>query len=372
MTTIRPRHSLVPVLALATTLFSLLVFAGVGALELIRERERLLQAAAQAAAAAIALSVPPMAQALWNFDSDGLRELGRSLVREGDIVEVELRSEDSDRPVRVLREGWTGQGGTTVREIELHTPTRLAPIGRLRVTESTDEINQQIVNQALGRLPIELLKVAATAIGLLLLLHRMVTRRLQAMVAALAGMRTDDPQAQLPVPHDADTSRDEIVVLATAVNRFHHAQAVEMRRRRDAEEHLREQLQERSVILGSLRDALLTLDDLGQVRYANPAAATMLGCPLQSLVGRRLGGLARVREVAEGVGPDEDLQAWVARAATRPGERTERVELRPAQAPGFEAQALVNRLAGVLKCPAGAPSQATANQLQPIKNRPEP
>ncbi len=342
----RPRYSLVPLLVLATTLFSLLVFVGVGAMELIRERQRLLQTAVQGADAAIALSVPPMALALWNFDPDGLRELGRSLVREGGIVEVELRVDGSDRPVRVVRDGWSGKGATSVREIDLRVPARQAPIGKLRVVESTGEINQQIVDQALARLPLELLKVAATAIGLLLLLHALVTRRLQAMVAALARLRTDDPQAHLPVPHDAEASRDEIVVLAVAVNRFHHAQGVEVVRRREAEDHLREQLHERSVILGSLRDALLTLDNQGQVRYANPAASSLLGCPPQTLAGRSLAGLAQVHGVADAAGAEEDLQAWIARAATRPGERTARVRVLPAQASAFEAEALVNRLAG--------------------------
>jgi signal transduction histidine kinase/ActR/RegA family two-component response regulator len=340
---LRYRFSLVPLLAVATTLFSLVVFAGVGATELLRERQRLLEAAAHSADAAIALSQDPMAQALWNFDVDGLRNLARAMVREGGIVEVELRSLDSDRPVVVRRAGWTGAGRSTAREVKLFVPVRQTAIGTLRITESASNIDEQIKNQARSRLPLELLKVAAMALGLLLLLHRLVTRRLQSMVAALGRLQPDDLHSQLLLPPDASSSRDEIVVLAAALNRFHHAQAVEMLRRRQAEDHLREELLERSVILGSLRDALLTLDRAGLVRYVNPAASTLLGCPSQALIGATLAGIARVSPGAEHAEAEQDLTAWI--SSLQAGERSATVTVHPNAAAPFDAQVLINQLA---------------------------
>ncbi len=346
MKLLRHKHALVPLLALATSLFSLLVFAAVGALELQRERARLLLGAKASAEAAITLSAAPVARALWNYDTEGMQEIGITLLREGEIVAVEVLADDATRPIRVTRAGWSGAGSTSQRSIDLHIPARPGRIGVLRITESMDEINHRVVDQALSRLPLELLKVAATAVGLLLLVHRMVTRRLQAMVSGLAGLRNDDPQARLPLPDGAASSRDEIVVLASAINRYHAAQAVEVQRRRQAEGHLREQLQERSVILGSLRDALFTLDGNLCVHFANASAAQMLGCALDDLVGQPLTGRATVHDVRDDPAEPIDLAAWLAAAARQPGVSTGTVRVQPAAAAAFDARALVNPLAG--------------------------
>ncbi len=343
MKSLRHRFSLVPLLALATTLFSLLVFVAVGATELMRERARLLQAARQATDTAIALSTPPVAQALWNFDTEGLQDLSRSLVREGIIAAVEVRADDSDRPVRAVRAGWSGKGETALREIDLFVPSRPQRIGVLTVTESLDEVNQHVVDQALSRLPAELLKVLAISLGLLLLLHRLVTRRLKAVVAGLAALRMDDPQARLPLPPFGPESRDEIVVLADAVNRFHAARANEVLRRREAEGHLREQLNERSVTLGSLSDGLLTLDGAMRVRFANGSAAALLCRPVDELIGHTLDGLAAV--TVPGDDAPLDLATWLEAVAACPGQRSATVRMLPVSGPAFDAQAVVNALA---------------------------
>jgi signal transduction histidine kinase/CheY-like chemotaxis protein len=322
--------------------FSVLVFMLIGAVELWRERGDLTRAARARTEAALGLSSPPIALALWNYDLATLDLLTRNLVRDGAVVRAQVLADDGKILVDLWRPGFDIARVIEPRQVPLTVAVRSAPIGSLRISESFAEIDAQIERRAMERLPWELLKVIAIALGLLLLMHRLVTRRLAALVQNLHGLKIGDPDARLPVDPESIDSTDEVIVLSHALNHFLDVRATEMRRRESAESKLRESLGERTAILGSLRDGLLALDASLGVRYANEAAARLLGQPLDALAQRRsLAGLALVS-----TGKNPDLAAWLGPRLNQREARTDRLPLKPANAPAFEAQLQLTPVSG--------------------------
>jgi len=341
----RIASSLVTRMFVAVAAFSALIFVVVGALEVWRERVQLTEAARRASDSALSLSASPIALALWNYDTMALELLARNLTRDGAIVRVEVLSEDGAAVMDLKREGQDLPAATQMRELELSAPARTREgaqrIGRLRVSESFDAIDAQIMRRTLERLPLELLKVLAIALGILLLLHRLVTLRLSALVEQLRSIKLDDPSARVQIADGARSDSDEIIELAIAVNKFQHDRALEMARRREAEQRLLEGLHERSVILSSLRDGVLALDQHLQIRFANAAAARLLGC--RNLEGQALNGLAQVRVEAL----DVDLADWLS-SHQLPEQRQymQRLRMLPREAPAFDALLQANTLLG--------------------------
>lgn len=322
--------------------FSVTVFVLIGAIELWRERGDLTQAARARTEAALSLSSPPIALALWNYDLAALDLLSRNLVRDGAVVRAQVLADDGKILVDLWRPGFDITRAVEQRQVQLSVAARPAPIGGLRISESFAEIDAQIERRAMERLPWELLKVVAIALGLLLLMHRLVTRRLAGLVQDLRGLKIDDRGARLLVDPDSIDSTDEVIVLSHALNHFLEVRATEMQRRESAESKLREGLGERTAILGSLRDGLLALDATLGVRYANEAAARLLGQPLEALAQRRsLAGLAQVT-----TGKNPDLAAWLIPRLNPREACTDRLPLKPADAPAFEAQLQLTPVSG--------------------------
>ncbi|GAA0750671.1 ATP-binding protein [Ideonella azotifigens] len=286
--------SLVTRMLLAVAAASLLIFLLIGGFELWHERNLLTREAQARADAAVALSADPMANALWNYDLAALQRMTQGLVKDGSIVHAEVRNERGELQSQAWRAGAGPGPGLRSRELALSMPLRSQSIGLLTVQESDADVNAEIQRRAVDRLPLELLKVLAVAVSLLLLMHRLVISRLSALVRQLRNLRVDDLQARLqPTPQPANT-RDEIVVLARGIERYHHARVLEMQRRQHAEEQLRGSLQERSAMLGSLREGLLGLDALGRVQYANRALGELLGLDTAPTRGQGLQGLAQL------------------------------------------------------------------------------
>ena len=254
--------------------FGVLVFVLAGGLELWRERGDLTQAARARADAALGLSSPPIALALWNYDLATLDLLARNLVRDGAIVRVQVLADDGKSLVDVWRSGLDPAKAREHHDMPLRVSARPEPIGTLRISESFAEIDAQIERRALQRLPWELAKVVAISLGLLWVMHRLVTRRVLSLVQALRSLKTDNPLARLPVLGDGQDSSDEVVVLTQALNHFLDARQTEAKGRELAEQQLREGLQERSAILGSLRDGQKISFDVVQDR-GKPAATNL-------------------------------------------------------------------------------------------------
>src|SRR5690349_4369580 len=82
-TLLRINSSLVTRMLVSVAAFGVLVFVLAGGIELWRERGDLTQAARARADAALGLSSPPIALALWNYDLATLDLLARNLVRDG-------------------------------------------------------------------------------------------------------------------------------------------------------------------------------------------------------------------------------------------------------------------------------------------------
>jgi signal transduction histidine kinase/ActR/RegA family two-component response regulator len=328
---------------LSMAAFGVGVFLLVGGVELWRERGDLTQTARARADAALELSSPPIALALWNYDLATLDLLARNLVRDGAIVRVQVLADDGTALIDVRRDGLDPARTGKAQDLPLKVAARPVPIGMLRVTQSYAEIDAQIGQRAMQRLPWELLKVVAIALGMLWVMHRLVTRRLVALVQAVRGLKSDDPLSRLQVLPHKDGTGDEIVVLSQALNHFIDVRQTEARRRRSAEAQLREGLQERTAILGSLRDGLVALDEGLGVRYANEAAARLLGAPLDELARRgSLAGLANVN-TTDG---RQDLADWLAVRLSRREARTDRLTLQPLRAPTVEAQAQITPVSG--------------------------
>jgi signal transduction histidine kinase/ActR/RegA family two-component response regulator len=340
---LRLNSSLVTRMLLSVAAFGVGVFLLVGGIELWRERGDLTQTARARADAALGLSSPPIALALWNYDLATLDLLARNLVRDGAIVRVQVLADDGTVLVDVRRGGIDQARAGASHDMPLKVAARSGPIGVLRVSQSYAEIDAQIGHRAMQRLPWELLKVVAIALGMLWVMHRLVTRRLVALVQAVRGLKSDDPRARLPVLPHKDGTGDEIVVLSQALNHFIDVRQTEARRRRSAEAQMREGLQERTAILGSLRDGLVALDEALGVRYANEAAARLLGAPLDELA--RRGSLAGLASVNTTDGP-QDLADWLAVRLTRREARTDRLTLQPLRAPTVEAQAQITPVSG--------------------------
>jgi signal transduction histidine kinase/ActR/RegA family two-component response regulator len=340
---LRINSSLVTRMIVSVAAFGVLVFVLVGAVELWRERGELTHAAHLRADAALSLSSPPIALALWNYDLATLDLLARNIVRDGAIVRVQVLADDGKALVDVRRPGFEPGKPSKIEDTPLRVASRPGPIGTLRISESFAEIDAQIEHRAMQRLPWELLKVVAITLGLLWVMHRLVTRRLLALVHDLRTLKSDDPKARLPVQVVGEGSGDEVVVLSQALNRFLDARASESERREAAEQQLRQGLQERSAILGSLRDGLLALDDAAAVRYANDAAGRLLGQPADALA--RLGSLAGLAQVVT-VNGERDFADWLLPRLKRREPRTDRLTLHPAGGPAFEAQAQLTPVTG--------------------------
>jgi PAS domain S-box-containing protein len=339
----RINSSLVTRMIVSVAAFGVAVFLLVGGIELWRERGELTHAAHVRADAALALSSPPIALALWNYDLATLDLLARNLVRDGAIVRVQVLADDGKGLVDVWRPGFeSGRPGAPI-DLALRVAARPTPIGTLRISESFAEIDAQIEHRAMQRLPWELLKVVAIALGLLLVMHRLVTRRLVALVHDLRDLKIDNPLARLPDQPLSGGSGDEVAVLSQTLNRFLEERASEGRRREVAEQQLRENLQERSAILGSLRDGLLALDGGMAVRYANEAAARLLGLPAHALAGSNsLTGLATVVTQQGHI----DLGEWLESRMRRREPRTDRLTLQTDGAAMIEAQAQITPVSG--------------------------
>ncbi len=332
---------------LAVAAFGVVVFVLAGGVELWRERGELAEAARARAEAALSLSSPPIALALWNYDLATLDLLAHNLVRDGAIVRVQVLADDGKPLADVARAGFNQAAAQGTIDLPLKVAARTGSIGTLRISESFAEIDAQIEHRAKQRLPWELLKILAISIGLLWVMHRLVTRRLSTLVHNLRGLKIDDPQARLPMSDNGDGSGDEVVVLTEALNHFLDVRATETQRREVAEQQLRSGLQERSAILGSLRDGLLALDDRLVPRYANNAAAQMLGQPIEAIARRgSLGGLALVGGGVGGPGSESDLADWLAKRLGKRTQRTERLTLMPTNAAAFEAQLQLTPVSG--------------------------
>ncbi|WP_374675450.1 ATP-binding protein [Ideonella sp.] len=344
---LRINSSLVTRMLASVAAFAVGVMVLVGGMELWRERGELRNAARAQAEAALALSTPPIALALWNYDQPTLELLARNLVRDGAIVRVEVLADDGKSLVDIWRPGFDRARAPATQDRPLRVEMRTVPIGTLRISESFAAVDTQIERNAVQRLPWELLKVVSITLGLLWVIHRLIIRRLLVLVHDLRALHSDDPGARLPVRAVApgqDASTDEVATVALAINRFLDARAVETRRREAAEQQLRDNLHERSAILGSLRDGLLALDGAMAPRFANEAAARLLGHPPEALSGREsLAGLARVA-TPQG---DIDLADWIAPRLRRREPRTDRLTLRPAgRGAPVEAQAQLTPVSG--------------------------
>ncbi|MEK8046988.1 hybrid sensor histidine kinase/response regulator [Ideonella margarita] len=310
----RIASSLVARMLVSVAALAILIFVIVGGAELWREHSVMTDELRAKSDSALSLSTGPLSNALWNYDLAGVDTLARSLVREGALVQVQVLGEDGRLLAEVWRDGATQADSLSQRRINLNVPQRDTAIGELRVRESYAEADQRILRRARDRLPLELLKILAVAVSMMLLLHRLVIARVTDLVRQLQALRIDDAQAVIELPPDRGTQPDEIVVLGRAINQFQQDRALEVQRRRMAEEMVRDSLLERSVMLGSLRDGLLALDVHLQVRYANGALADLLDLAERPAPGTSVQGVAEVRRGGVLV----DMATWLA-DLTQPG-----------------------------------------------------
>ena len=270
------RRSVVARLVAVVGLFGMASFVLVGAAEIWHERSELLRAEHERARAAVATSAGGVALAMWTFDQKALEITAASLTREGPIVQVDVVA-DGQVVLSQRRNG--AAPPTSSWSLPLRLADRVQPIGELRVSESYEEVDAQILQRAWRRLGLELGKVAGITLGVFLLLHYLVMRRLGRLAQRLQVLPPDDPPAALRILADEGERDDEIAAVAQAVLQFQHDRAAEARRRELAETHLRERMDEMAVTLGALGEGVIVLDAQMRLRYANATAQRMTGVP---------------------------------------------------------------------------------------------
>jgi signal transduction histidine kinase len=197
----------------------LAAFLLLGSVEIWLDRERSMASVRAAAASATTISKQPIALALWNLDKELMASHAGSLVQVASIVGVRILDEDGSVLAKAQREGrLPPDSRKTV--IPLTSPDGRSGIGQLEITESFAEVDARAQQRAVALIGYEFLKVGTVALGLLIVGHIYVMKRLRSLVAQIEGLPADVTDAQITLPGRTTGQRDEIALLAEAFNRF--------------------------------------------------------------------------------------------------------------------------------------------------------
>lgn len=160
-----------------------------------------------------------LANNLWTFNDDALRLQLEGLLRQPDLVYLEIREPDGS--VRMSVGSLEGRS-LLQRRYPLVYPYRGADrqLGELRVVASLDGVYQRLWNTFLVILGSQAVKTFLVSLFILFLFHKLVTRHLDALAVAV---REEDPTGRprplvLDRPRHPGAGEDELDVLVTAFN----------------------------------------------------------------------------------------------------------------------------------------------------------
>jgi|GEM_PF-1762565 len=280
-------------------LSSLVVFALATGFALISERSRAVEAAHVAAIESVGQRLPALSNALWQYDMAGMEALLRGMVQTGSVVQIEVF--DRDRTVASASRTSTMPAASRAWTQVVLAPSEATEIGSLRVHESYAEINAQTDATLQTLAATDLVKILGLSAILFALLYRNVARHLHQMAEDVTRLGRSDTEAPIALRRGpAHGYRDELDVLADAINHFVSDRRDEIHRRAKAEERLHQRIAEIEATLGALSDGVIALDAQLRIRYANTAACTLLHTEPGQLRGRAIDSVLQVIHTGTG------------------------------------------------------------------------
>ncbi len=266
-------RSLVWRLGALIALAIVLVFLAVGASTLVIEYRDALNGAHRAALSTTDSTLRPVAKSVWNVDPDSLALLTTSMVRDGSIVRVEVF--DSNGLMRDERRQGAPQTVDKVWERELLAPEDSSPIGKIRVTESYEQVREEFANRAGNVLLAEFIKLAVLAAAVVWLVERILSRPLRQLANAVDALPVGEA-ARITLPRRWGKDSDELGRLVSTINRLTAGQASELEGRISAEARLRDQFREIEIILGAVSEGVVALQADGHLLYLNEPGCRLL------------------------------------------------------------------------------------------------
>ena len=188
---------------------------------------------------------------LWEFDRPALEASLKGITLSGTIVHAEV----IDQGKVVAQHTRSGKKYSFDRtfSIDLRSPDNLKKIGLLQITQSYDDLRGAIADAAMTSAATELLKIGVLAAILLVIVHRLLIRRLQSLVADIEIVEPPGVAAS-NTDRRTDPHKDELDTLIDSINRFRHDRV-------QAEDLLRADIAERIRVESALQKSEASLSD---------------------------------------------------------------------------------------------------------------
>ena len=257
-----------------------------GALERWHELRAMQEAESRAARAAVDASVDALALAVWNLDERGLAVEANSLIRAGAIFRAVI--EDDEGAPRDFARPNSSPSLDSVLQQTLYRPNTQQKIGTARFFVTYDDARMQLRNNLVGWALSDLAKIIGIAGTLVLVVHRLVTRRLARIAQRLDRMQSYDPGATLAEMPRHRAAYDEIDVLVGAIDGFRQTCQDEMRRRVERETELSHTL----AAIDLAQESIHVTDADRRIVYVNKYGLEIAGIPLEELRGKRWASIA--------------------------------------------------------------------------------
>ena len=270
---------------------SLTAFAAITGGTYAYQRSRLIEEAHEAARRSVLQNQGAITTELLQGDAETLRAFLFGLVQSGPIVSIELAG--NDRPLiqsqrrdgvihRVIDRSW---------QLDLQDASGQR-IGQLRIYESYAAIRQRMWRDAALLAVLELLQIVGLSAIIMLIVYRLITRHLAAIVDDLQQLQHPGATGLIGWTRRSGP-RDELDELVDALNRFRFGQ-------RRAETVLRERIAETETTLAALTSGVITLDRNGQLVYLNEAARWQLGLTDRNVAWQHYRSLFTLTDDADG------------------------------------------------------------------------
>jgi PAS domain S-box-containing protein len=220
----RLSYRLLGIIALASAMLALLASAVQLYVDYRRERDAidvLLDRLEQS-------TVHSLANSVWSFNETQIRLQLAGLLRTRDVQYVQVQPVGG-QPIEAGRR-------SAAHSIERHYALRLpeggpSQIGTLTVTVSLDAAQHRLIQRGAVILVTETAKMLLIALLLLFVFNRWVTRHLVRMADYARALRLDHMGEPLRLQRRADAARDELDLVAAALNEMSAALAKELQRR---------------------------------------------------------------------------------------------------------------------------------------------
>lgn len=206
----------------------------VSSIEILRERQALIEQETRQAEAAVSADLDALALAVWNVDQPALDTMTRGLVRIGSIWFVQVL-ENGEIRSEARRDGHD-LNVDRARELPLMRPRTDQQIGVLRILESYDGVRGRFAGLLPGLVIAEMSKIALIAVVLFIVVRTLITKPLSHVTQQLAKISAEGAGI-IHAGRRPTGSHDELDALVDALNHFNtersrlEAERLEHRRR---------------------------------------------------------------------------------------------------------------------------------------------